>query len=240
MGPQAWDRNGNGILDPGEQAPCSNGHRLSQVWLGPDYGWTCFDGTPTRPPQDDYSKPPRRKTQWRFMDRAAGGLRNAHRLVFNIGSQFIEPLYRDYEYDAELARNNNCGGDQRYNLQGRYEKPTLWKGPRHRIWVTSPCTITDIRTSGSTRRTLVTWKTEGPWHLEPDARLEIHLVTEGSKVLRRLAADLPWHAGRCTLDLSPLPESAWHLRIRRVGDPIVGGCSCACSLPTRSMPGSKR
>ncbi|MHC4853960.1 MAG: hypothetical protein ACYTF5_18295, partial [Planctomycetota bacterium] len=181
MGPKKWDRNGNRLLDPGERARCSNGHRLSQVWLGRDYGWVCFDGTPSRPPKNDFQKPPRRKNQWRFMERAAGGLRNSHRLVFNIGSQFIEPLYRDFEYDPKLAKDNNCGGDQRYNLQGRYEKPALWKLASHRIHVTSPCVITDIKTSGPTRRTLVTWKTVGPWQLAGDARLEIHLMTTGGK-----------------------------------------------------------
>ena len=232
-GPKNWDRNRNGLLDPGERARCSNGHRLSQVWLGPGYGWTIFDATPTRAPGTDYTVPPRPKSQWRFMDRAAGGLRNPRRLVFNIGSQLIKPLYRDFEYDAGLAKDNNCGGDQRYNLQGRFEKPGLWRLASHRIFVSALCTITGIRSRGPARSTRITWQRQGPWHLDPDARLEIHLLPEKGRP-RQVAGPIPWRATALTLDLRPLPEGRWRLRVRKVGDPVTGGTG-PLKAPPRSL-----
>jgi len=227
-GPKEWDRNRNGLMDPGERARCDNGHRLSQVWLGSGYGWIIFDATPSRAPGADYSTPPRPKNQWRFMDRAAGGLRKSRRLVFNVGSQFIKPLYRDFEYDARLAKDNNCGGDQRYNLQGRFEKPELWHLARHRIFVTAPCRITDIRISGPAKRTRITWQTSGPWHLDPPARLEIHLIPSKGRP-RKVAGGIPWRNNAHTLDLTPLPKGKWRLRIRKVGDPVTGGISSSRS-----------
>ena len=40
--------------------------------------------------------------------------------------------------------DNNCGGDQRYNLQGRFDKPELWKLARHNISVKNICFIKDV------------------------------------------------------------------------------------------------
>jgi len=133
--PETWDTNGNGLLDEGETATCSNGHRYSQVWLGSRYGWICFDATPTRPEFNDYDPPPPIRSQWRYMNRAARGHLKDKRIVFNVGSGWFKPLYRDFEYDEKLAVDNNCGGDQRYNLQGRFDKPELWKLARQRIFV---------------------------------------------------------------------------------------------------------
>jgi len=164
LAPDTWDDNANGLLDPEETAPCSNGHRYTQVWLGSHYGWICFDATPSKPDFNDYDPPPPLQSQWRYMTRAASGHRKDNRIVFNVGSELIRPLYRDFEYDQKLAVDNNCGGDQRYNLQGRYENPELWKLARHGIQVKNVCFIDHVEVNGSGANTRITWQLKGDWH----------------------------------------------------------------------------
>ncbi len=84
-GPEDWDKNANGLMDPEETAVCTNGHRYSQVWLGSRYGWICFDATPSKPALNDYDPPPPLQSQWRYMTRAASGHREPKRIVFNVG-----------------------------------------------------------------------------------------------------------------------------------------------------------
>jgi len=181
-GPAEWDNNQNGLLDENESAPCSNGHRYSQVWLGGNYGWICFDATPTRPQFNDYDPHPPLQSQWRYMNRAAAGHLKDKRLVFNVGSELFLPLYRDFEYDEMLAVDNNCGGDQRYNLQGRFEQPHLWKIPRHRISVKNICFMENVAFSGPLDKTSVSWELVGKWDKDPNAEiLEVNIVDNPQK-----------------------------------------------------------
>jgi len=234
-GPAAWDTNGNGLLDRDETAPCTNGHRYSQVWLGDHYGWACFDATPSVPDHKDYDPPPPFRSQWRYMSRAAAGHMRDRRIVFNVGSGLFRPLYRDFEYDRDLAVNNDCGGDQRYNLQGRFEKPELWKLARQRIYLKNQCFITGVRLSGPKKKTKVVWKLEGDWHKAPDARLCIFLQrvdrdSHKARNLGRLAKALPCKAGQVTVDLSAYRGEGFRIMLRREGDPETGGQSALFDL----------
>jgi len=227
-GPKQWDHNGNGLLDADETAQCSNGHRQTQVWLGNNYGWIIFDATPSRPPENDFAPPPPAQSQWRFMNRAGAGLRHARRLVFNAGSGLFRPLYREFEYDAELAVNNNCGGDQRYNLQGRYEKPSLWRLPRHRIEVRNSCFITRIKLTGPKKRTCITWRPVGPWNRDPRGKISFTLQKRKkrkgkARKIKVLAADVPWSSRRIRVDLSGVRGHGYRIMIRKNGDPETGG-----------------
>ena len=186
-GSSHWDKNKNGLLDEGESAPCSNGHRYTQVWLGDFYGWTCFDATPTRPDYADYDPAPPIRSQWRYMNRSARGHLLDKRIVFNVGSELFKPLYREFEYDEKLAANNSCGGDQRYNLQGRYEKKELWKLPRHRIFVSNLCFIKNIKLTGPRNRTQVTWEPTGDWQKDPKSTISFYLqqIDTGTKKAKK-------------------------------------------------------
>ncbi|MBN1123396.1 MAG: hypothetical protein JXA82_00215 [Sedimentisphaerales bacterium] len=229
-GSSLWDKNENGLLDKGESAPCSSGHRYTQVWLGDFYGWICFDATPTKPDVVDYDPAPPIQSQWRYMNRAARGHLLDKRIVFNVGSGLFRPLYRDFEYDEKLAKDNNCGGDQRYNLQGRYEKPELWKSPRHRISVGNVCFIKDITLSGPRNKTQVTWKLEGHWHKDPSATLSLYLqrIADGSTRARdiiRLVKGIPYDASNALVDLSGYSGKGYRLILRKEGDLETGGYS---------------
>ena len=114
----------------------TSGHRYDQVWLGSRYGWVCFDATPTLPDDLDFDPAPPLQSQWRIMNRAGAGHLKDQRIVFNVGSTLIRELYRDFEYDEERLVDNDCGGDQRYNLRGRFDKPELWKESGSRLSVT--------------------------------------------------------------------------------------------------------
>jgi len=191
------DKDDDGLLDEGESAPVSSGHRYTQVWLGSHYGWICFDATPTRPDFMDYDPIPPIKSQWRYMNRAARGHLKDNRIVFNVGARLFRPLYRDFEYDEKLAIDNNCGGDQRYNLQGRFDKPELWKMARHRIFVTNVCFIEDVTVSGPKDQTTVAWKLKGHWHKDPQATVSIYLQlvtprTDKAADVARLARAIPF------------------------------------------------
>jgi hypothetical protein len=234
-GPDEWDQNGNGLLDRDETASCSNGHRYTQVWLGDHYGWICFDATPSKPALNDYDVPPPLQSQWRYMTRAAGGHREPKRIVFNIGSEFYRPLYRDFEYDSQLAVDNNCGGDQRYNLQGRYELPALWKLARHSIQVRNVCFLDPVTVTDPGSETRVAWQLDGPWDRIPAATVSAYLQHYSDKgerwrdvatVFQRLPAD----AGSTIVDLSAHHGKRFRLVLHRDGDPETGGMSAPFEL----------
>lgn len=228
--PSFWDKNENGLLDSDETAPCFNGHRYTQVWLGDLYGWICFDATPTRPAFGDYDPAPPLKSQWRYMERAARGHLLDKRVVFNVGSKLFRPLYRDFVYDERLAVNNNCGGDQRYNLNGRFDKPEEWNTSSHRIYVKNLCLIKNVALSGPKDKTQVTWKLEGQWDKDPDATVSVYLqrVYEKSRKaqdITKLAKGLPYNALRATVDLSRHRGKRYRIIIRKDGDSETGGSS---------------
>ncbi len=228
-GPETWDTNHNGLLDADETATSTNGHRYSQVWLGSHYGWICFDATPTKPPHNDYDPLPPLQTQWRFMQRAASGHRYSNRMIFNVGSALFRPLYREFEYDPALLVDNNCGGDQRYNLQGRFEKPELWKYARHRSTITNLCYVTGVKVSGPKNATLVTWQLDGAWDRCPEATLSLYLQrVNGSGVPRdvaRLAQDIPHDAESAKVNLSGHRGKGYRIILRKDGDSETGGMS---------------
>ncbi len=229
-GANVWDDNHNGLLDEGESAPCTNGHRYTQVWLGSHYGWICFDATPTGPELKDYDVAPPIQSQWRYMNRAARGHRVDNRIVFNVGSELFLPLYRDFEYDEALARDNNCGGDQRYNLYGRVDKPELWKLPRHRIFVQNVCFIDGIKLAGPKAETTITWKLKGCWSRDPQATISVYLQqfrsdTDQVKLVARLAESVRYDATPLVVDLSRYSGKRYRLLLRKDGDPETGGYS---------------
>jgi hypothetical protein len=230
QGPTTWDTNGNGLLDEGEAAPCTNGHRYTQVWLGSNYGWVCFDATPAKPISDDYDPPPPIRPQWRCMNRAAAGHMRERRIVFNVGSGMYRPLYRDFEYDEKLAVDNNCGGDQRYNLQGRFDKPGLWKLARHRITVTNLCSIADVTLDGPKRRKRVAWRLKGCWDRDPTATVSVYLqqrdsAAEKQRDLARLSESVPYQVTSALVDLSGYTGRGFRIMLRKDGDAETGGHS---------------
>ena len=229
-GPKTWDSNGNGLLDEGETATCSSGHRYTQVWLGSHYGWICFDGTPTRPDFNDYDPSPPIQSQWRYMNRAAKGHLKDKRIVFNVGSALFKPLYRDFEYDEKLAVNNNCGGDQRYNLQGRFDKPELWELARQNITVKNLCFIVAVNLEGPKEETRVSWKLKGKWDKDPRAKVSLYLQKidlkkKKTKDIAVLAKEIAPQSGTVTVNLSSYSGKNFQIIIRKDGDPETGGCS---------------
>ena len=227
---ETWDTNGNGLLDEDETAPCTNGHRYTQVWLGSHYGWVCFDATPSKPDFNDYDPPPPLQTQWRYMTRAAAGHRTEKRIVFNVGSALFRPLYRDFEYDEKLAVDNNCGGDQRYNLQGRFDKPELWKLARSSIAVKNLCFIENVAVSGPKAKTRVTWQPAGAWGRDPGAAVSVFLQqldpdTNQAKDVAKLAKAVPCDSGAVVVDLSAYRGKLYRIILRKDGDPETGGLS---------------
>jgi hypothetical protein len=225
-----WDKNHNGLLDEDESAPCSSGHRYTQVWLGSNYGWICFDATPLRPDYKDYDPAPPIRSQWQYMNRAAKGHLLDKRIVFNVGSAMFLPLYRDFEYDEKLAVDNNCGGDQRYNMQGRFDKPQFWKLPRHRIAVENLCFIKNVAISGPRNKTKVTWELEGDWDKDPQATLSVYLQqlvphTKTAKDIATPAKTIPYDRLEATVDLAGHTGQSYRIIIRKDGDAETGGQS---------------
>ncbi len=230
MGAGRWDSDGDGLLEADETAPCTNGHRYTQAWLGSHYGWICFDATPSKPALNDYDPPPPLQSQWRYMTRAAGGHRENRRIVFNVGSELYRPLYRDFEYDPLLAIDNNCGGDQRYNLQGRYEASQFWRRPRHSIRLKNLCFIENVAVAGPRDQSLVTWDLAGAWDKIEDATVSVYLqqVSGGSNEARdvaRVAHAIPCDAKSVQADLSAHRGKRFRIILRRDGDPETGGHS---------------
>ncbi|MBN2408279.1 MAG: hypothetical protein JXE07_00960 [Candidatus Aminicenantes bacterium] len=228
--PAQWDPNGNGLLEEGEIASCSNGHRYDQVWLGSHYGWICFDATPTRPDSDDFDPPPPLQTQWRYMNRTAAGHLKDKRIVFNVGSAVIMPLFRDFEYDEKLAVDNDCGGDQRYNLQGRFDKPELWKLAGHDISVTNLCFIKNVAVTGPAEASQVSWTCTGQWDKDPRATLTIALQrldpeTKKPEDAAVLLSQIPYTAGEARVDLSPYHGASFRVLVHKDGDSETGGLS---------------
>jgi hypothetical protein len=228
--PATWDKNGNGVLDEGETATVSNGHRYDQVWLGSLYGWVCFDATPTLPEDLDFDPAPPIQSQWRFMNRAAAGHLKDQRIVFNVGSGLIPQLYRDFEYDEELNVDNDCGGDQRYNLQGKFDKPELWKLPGDRIAVTNMCFVKDVALTGAKPSMTVSWSIQGAWAKDPQAKLVVTLekidpATNKAREIAVLKKDVAPGAGKAEFDVAAFSGTSFRIAVRKVGDPETGGIS---------------
>lgn len=230
QGPAVWDKNENGFLDEDETAPCSNGHRYDQVWLGSHYGWVCFDATPTLPDDLDYDPAPPLQSQWQYMNRAAAGHLKDQRIVFNVGSGLIPQLYRDFEYDEELNIDNDCGGDQRYNLQGKFDKPELWRLANHNIVVRNICFLKDVAVSGAKPSMTVSWTLQGAWARDPQAKLVVVLqqVDPATKIVKELAVlrkDVPASAGKTGIDVAAYSGKSFRIALRKVGDAETGGLS---------------
>jgi hypothetical protein len=222
-------------LDPGESATVTSGHRYDQVWLGSRYGWVCFDATPTLPDDLDFDPAPPLQSQWRFMNRAGAGHLKDQRIVFNVGSTLIRELYRDFEYDEERLVDNDCGGDQRYNIQGRFDKPELWKNPSHRLSVTNLCSITNVSAAGTKPTLSVSWALEGAWAKDPQAKLAVVLqqVDPAMKKVKELAVlrkDVLASAGRADIDVAVFAGKSFRIAVRKVGDVETGGLSQAFDL----------
>ncbi len=235
VGPDAWDADKDGFLTESETAGVSNGHRYDQVWLGSHYGWVCFDATPTLPDDLDFDPAPPLQTQWRYMNRTAAGHLKDQRIVFNVGSKLIPQLYRDFEYDEELDVINNCGGAQRYNLQGKFDKPEAWKLAEHRISVRNVCFVDGVRVEGAGTARGVAWTLRGAWAKDPGARLEVVLQRvdpEGGRPrdLAVLRGDLKAESGRAEVDLGGFHGAGLRIAVRKAGDPETGGASAALSL----------
>jgi len=161
--------------------------------------------------------------------KAAGHLKDK-RVVFNVGSALFRPLYRDFEYDEELAVDNNCGGAQRYNVQGRFDKPRLWKLASHHIKVTNLCLLTDVTVAEPCDKTEVTWKPEGVWDRTPDATLSITLQqieadSSTANDIACLAKDVPYDARTAVVDLSGHRGKRCRIILRKNGDTETGGHS---------------
>jgi len=236
QGPAKWDTNRNGILDEGETATCTNGHRYSQVWLGSRYGWICFDGTPSKPDLNDYDPVPPLQTQWRYMQRCGSGHLTEKRIVLNVGSKLFRPLYRDFKYDERAAVHNACGGDQRYNLKGRFEKSDLWRPSGDGISVENLCFIEDVKLYGPKDKTKVTWKLKGDWDLDRSARLDVTLERSrpgrgGPRTVATLAEGIPYRQRSVELDLSKYRGDNLRISVRKVGDSETGGLSAPFTLP---------
>jgi len=139
-------------------------------------------------------------------------------------------LFRDFEYDERLAVDNNCGGDQRYNLQGRFDKPELWKLARHNISVKNICFIKDVTLEGPKNETKVTWTLKGQWEKDKAAKVSICLQqinpeTKTNKDIAVLAKKISPQSGAVTVDLSPYSGKNFRIILRKVGDPETGGHS---------------
>ena len=152
-----------------------------------------------------------------------------------MGSALFRPLYRDFEYDEKLAVNNDCGGDQRYNLQGRFDKPELWKLAGHGISVQNICFIEEVNLDGPKENTRVTWKLKGQWNKDPGALVSVTIQKfdpekKKSKDLATLAKKISPKAGAVTVDLSPYSGKNLRIIIRKVGDPETGGHSAVFDL----------
>lgn len=223
-GEEHWDLDGDGFMGQDEEAEGANGHRWAEVWLGPHYGWQLFDGTPSTPTNDDYASAPDPKAQWKFMDECAGPV-DDHRIVLTTSSGKSLATFVDYEPAA------GTGGDQRYNIRGRYEHPELWKHSSHRIRFSNPCSLE--LTASSTlfgRAVEASWTLSGPWSLDPDAEFDLVLerytarngdLEETTTVERKIAYD----AGSFSADLSGEPAGWYRLKLVKRGDTATGGRS---------------
>jgi len=139
-------------------------------------------------------------------------------------------LYRDFEYDERRAVDNNCGGDQRYNLQGRFDKPEQWKLPGHRIHLSNLCFLTNVTLTGPPGKPVLSWEPEGKWELDPEATLVAHLQRVDAETgkatdVARLAEGIPHDARSVTLDLSAHHGKGYRVILRKHGDSETGGHS---------------
>ncbi len=221
---ETWDSDGDGFLDGDEAALAANGHRWAEVWLGHEYGWQRFDCTPSTPDvANGYSflvaPPP--QSQWVFMACAVGPV-EAHQLVLNVGGgKQVEMFLDDEMFD---------GGNQRYNLQGRYGKPELWQSPGHRIEMRNALALDASVDAGL--EVEVSWTKSGRWDLDPEAEVEVLLeryddakatLLESTVVGAHLDPDLGTFGFAVPAVAEGAPAGSWYRAVvRKVGDAETG------------------
>jgi hypothetical protein len=164
------------------------------------------------------------------MNRAAAGHLKDQRIVFNVGSALVPQLYRAFEYDEDRNVDNDCGGDQRYNLQGTFDKPELWKLAEHGITVRNICLVKDIAAAVTKPSLSVSWRLEGAWAKDPEAKLAVVLqqvdpTTGRAKDVAVLRKDVPPGAGKADADVAAWSGKSFRIAVRKVGDPETGGIS---------------
>ena len=138
--------------------------------------------------------------------------------------------------DERLAVHNACGGDQRYNLKGRFDKSDLWKPSGDRISVENLCFIEEVKLHGPTNKTKVTWKLKGEWDRDRSAKLNITLERArpgrgGTRTVATLAEGIPYRQRSVEVDLSDHRGDNLRISVRKVGDSETGGLSEPFKLP---------
>jgi len=170
-----WDADGDGFLGAGEVATAGNGHRWTQVWLGPDYGWLLFDATPATAFEENDSGPPPIVSQWKLMTECAGPV-EAHRLILTVGSGKLLPMY----VPEQSVGGRPHGANQGYNAKAKFSLSEHWGWTVPTINMSGACWLTPIAFSApgpdpSGVSCQVTWSPWGRWDLDPDATLTLTL-----------------------------------------------------------------
>jgi hypothetical protein len=214
-----WDDNGDGFLSHGEAARGANGHRWAEVWLGNNYGWQRFDGTPFEPDDLDYAHAPKVRPQWDFMHRAAGPV-EWYRMILNIGDGKKVSMWNDFEPATQT------GGDQRYNMEARYSSPELWHAGET-IQVTNACWFSSVATTPvHTGVYRVSWFAMGRWDMDPDATVELTLQKlngDGDWVNNHvLAAGMAPGSPSGAFEFDVASAGTYRVRIRKEGDDQTG------------------
>lgn len=211
-----WDRDGNGLLQPGERQKGKNGHRWSEVWLGPVYGFVAFDATPKVDVTAVGAKiPPPAPTQWTLMGECAP--ESERKIVTTLGSGTVEPF-------LIRRRGSDPDGEQRYNLLGSSSLPKHFRSPEHLVTLENPLAL-DVRASMVGSEIEVAWSLVGPWSDLPSPTVSIRL-SSGERRLD-LARGVPVSQGslRARSPRGLVTGERVSVIVTLDGDPLTGGAA---------------
>jgi hypothetical protein len=217
------------FLEENEEVHMGNGHRYNHVWLGDFYKWQRFDATPLKPDGIKFDKKPKEVSQWVLMQKSASGV-EPRRVIQTIQSEFWPNLYMSTRTDKNEV---NSFGSTRYNLLGTYSFPEDFELSQNQITSNAIQFIHDIKTEIDNNLTgIVSWKVDGNWGIDPEAKLMVVLEKELEKKNNEdkakyeeigiLANNLLITDKSIKVDLSKYPSGSYRILVIKAGDPAIG------------------
>ncbi len=222
------------FLERGERATVQNGHRFTEVWMGPHHGWVSFDGTPLLPPDFRYDEKPLKVTQWQVMQLV--GRIGDFRVIHNIGSELWEDLHTPYISETECEDDSRCG-NMRYNLMGgstqqtKFRRASIYMATENVLFIDNL-----VEAHNANGSFIIDWSLGGPWDRDPDATVDVVLETyvDGAWRLSKNLLDDPLPASTTALaaDVDGVPIGAYRIRVSKTGDYRTGNVTEVIWLPT--------
>ncbi len=215
---RSWDTDGDGFLDPGEEAKDETYHRWIEVWLGDNYGWQRFDPTPS-------SRGPFEASQWELMSRSIRQTSNTD-LVMMVGNGQVSPFMHgngNQLYNS-MIHFDGAGGYQAWRDSQSFYRQAYWSNATQ-LEVGAP-----PATGYGPGSTVVPFSTSGRWDMDPNATVSLVARSMTTGVSTQVASGVAHASGAVAVDVCDVGNGTYQWVLRKDGDPLTGDRSAAFTV----------